>query len=80
DENTGLLSAGSQDPAIESSSTPPSPKGRYQGMGHTVTPHSISAPANLGSVPWEGDVDDITPVVLSGDHTDQQGSDYAVIT
>uniref|UniRef100_A0A672KTN5 Transmembrane protein 184C-like n=1 Tax=Sinocyclocheilus grahami TaxID=75366 RepID=A0A672KTN5_SINGR len=80
DENTGLLSAGSQDPAVESSSTPPSPKGRYQGMGHTVTPHSISAPANLGCVPWEGDVDDITPKVLSGDHTDQQGSDYAAIT
>uniref|UniRef100_A0A672PPB6 Transmembrane protein 184C n=1 Tax=Sinocyclocheilus grahami TaxID=75366 RepID=A0A672PPB6_SINGR len=60
DENTGLLSAGSQEPGVESSSTPPSPKGRYQGMGHTVTPHSISAPANLGSIPWEGDVDDIT--------------------
>lgn len=80
DENTGLLSAGSQDPGVESSSTPPSPKGRYQGMGHTVTPHSISAPANLGSIPWEGDVDDITPAVISGDHTDQQCSDYAAIT
>uniref|UniRef100_A0A8C1B2X9 Transmembrane protein 184C n=1 Tax=Cyprinus carpio carpio TaxID=630221 RepID=A0A8C1B2X9_CYPCA len=80
DENTGLLSAGSQDPVVESSSNPPSPKGRYQGMGHTVTPHSISAPANLGCAPWEGHVDDITPAVLSGDHTDQQGSDYAAIT
>uniref|UniRef100_A0A8C2INM2 Transmembrane protein 184C n=1 Tax=Cyprinus carpio TaxID=7962 RepID=A0A8C2INM2_CYPCA len=78
DENTGLLSDGSQDPGVESSSTPPSPKGRYQGMGHTVTPHSISAPANLGSVPWEGDVDDITPAVISADHTDP-GSDYAAI-
>uniref|UniRef100_A0A8C1B6S4 Transmembrane protein 184C n=1 Tax=Cyprinus carpio carpio TaxID=630221 RepID=A0A8C1B6S4_CYPCA len=65
DENTGLLSDGSQDPGVESSSTPPSPKGRYQGMGHTVTPHSISAPANLGSVPWEGDVDDITNYSLN---------------
>uniref|UniRef100_A0A8C1VU11 Transmembrane protein 184C n=1 Tax=Cyprinus carpio TaxID=7962 RepID=A0A8C1VU11_CYPCA len=72
DENTGLLSDGSQDPGVESSSTPPSPKGRYQGMGHTVTPHSISAPANLGSVPWEGDVDDITPAVISADHTDPE--------
>lgn len=79
DENRGLLSAGSQDAAIESSSTPPSPKGRYQGMGHTVTPHSISAPANLGCVPWEGDVDDIPPTVISDDHTAQQDSDYAPI-
>lgn len=79
DENTGLLSAGAQDP-VESSSTPPSPKGRYQGMGHTVTPHSISAPANLGCVPWEGDVDDIPPTVISGDCTEQQCSDYPEIT
>lgn len=80
DENTGLLSSGSQDPVVEASSTPPSPKGRYQGMGHTITPHSVSAPANLGCVPWEGDVDDITPTMLSSDHIDEQGSDYAPIT
>ncbi|KAK9981153.1 hypothetical protein ABG768_000716 [Culter alburnus] len=79
DENTGLLSAGAQEP-VESSSTPPSPKGRYQGMGHTITPHSISAPANLGCVPWDGDVDDIPPTVISSDCTDQQGSDYPAIT
>uniref|UniRef100_A0AAR2LVA3 Transmembrane protein 184C n=1 Tax=Pygocentrus nattereri TaxID=42514 RepID=A0AAR2LVA3_PYGNA len=61
DEHTGLLS----DPALESSSTPPSPTGRYQGLGRTVTPHSRSAPAELCSTPWDGDVDDITPSVLS---------------
>lgn len=80
DENTGLLSDGSLEPGAEASSTPASPKGRYQGMGRTVTPHSVSAPANLGCAPWEGDVDDITPNVISSDYKDQQGSDYAAIT
>lgn len=61
DEHTGLLSAGSQDPIAEASSTPASPKGRYQGLGRTLTPHSVSAPANLSTVAWDGDVDDITP-------------------
>lgn len=76
DEHTGLLS----DPTLEASSTPPSPTGRYQGLGRTVAPHSRSAPAELCSTPWDGDVDDITPSVLSGDSNKQPRTDYAAIT
>ncbi|KAF7710089.1 transmembrane protein 184C [Silurus meridionalis] len=83
DEHRGLLSSGSQD-ATEASSTPPSPSGRYQGLGHTRPPHSHSAPAQLCSTPWEGDVDDvddITPTVLSEDPKHHQAhTDYAQIT
>uniref|UniRef100_A0A667XN94 Transmembrane protein 184C n=1 Tax=Myripristis murdjan TaxID=586833 RepID=A0A667XN94_9TELE len=52
-ERSGLLAAGSQDAATESLSNPASPKGRYQGLGKTLTPHSLSAPAGLSSAPWE---------------------------
>ena len=53
-ERSGLLSAGSQDPiTTETMSNPASPKGRYQGLGRTLTPHSLSAPAGLSSAAWE---------------------------
>ncbi|XP_061536015.1 transmembrane protein 184C isoform X4 [Phycodurus eques] len=46
-ERSGLLaSPGSQDAVGEAASDPPSPGGRYQGMGQT--PRSLSAPAGLG--------------------------------
>lgn len=46
-ERSGLLSSSaSQDAIGEAASDPPSPGGRYQGMGRT--PHSLSAPAGLG--------------------------------
>ncbi|GAA6071785.1 transmembrane protein 184C isoform X1, partial [Tachysurus ichikawai] len=84
DEHRGLLSSGSQDAAVtEASSTPPSPSGLYQGLGHTRPPHSRSAPAELCSTPWVGDVDDvddITPTVLSGDPQTQAHTHYATIT
>uniref|UniRef100_W5LK07 Transmembrane protein 184C n=1 Tax=Astyanax mexicanus TaxID=7994 RepID=W5LK07_ASTMX len=76
DEHTGLLS----DPGLDASSTPPSPSGRYHGLGRTATPHSYSAPAELCSAPWDGDVDDITPTVVSGDGSKQLHTDYAEIT
>lgn len=78
DEHTGLLSAASQD-AIEASSTPASPKGRYQGLGRTHTPHSRSAPANLSTTAWDGDVDDITPIQPS-DATESPNTDYAPVS
>uniref|UniRef100_A0A669DWL4 Transmembrane protein 184C n=1 Tax=Oreochromis niloticus TaxID=8128 RepID=A0A669DWL4_ORENI len=49
-EHTGLLTATSQDPiavAATSMPTSPSSSGRYQGLGHTTAPHSISAPAGF---------------------------------
>lgn len=49
-EHTSLLSGGAQEPATDVSSMPPSPTGRYQGLGQTtMTPHSLSAPAGLFS-------------------------------
>lgn len=84
DEHRGLLSSGSQDAVVaEASSTPPSPSGHYQGLGHTRTPHSRSAPAELCSTPWVGDVDDvddITPTVLSVDPENQARTHYDKIT
>lgn len=87
DEHRGLLSSGSQDAGVtEASSTPPSPSGHYQGLGHTRAPHSRSAPAELCSTPWVGDVDDIddvddiTPTVLSGNPKKQSRAHNAQIT
>lgn len=57
-EHTGLLT--SQDPvAVAATSMPSSPSssGRYQGLGHTPAPHSISAPAGFTSSSWEDDED-----------------------
>lgn len=51
-ERSGLLSPGSQD-AITVASNPVSPKGQYQGLGRTLTPHSLSAPAGLSTAPWD---------------------------
>lgn len=59
-EHTGLLTATSQDPvsaAATSMPSSPSSSGRYQGLGHTPTPHSISAPAGFTSSPWEDEGD-----------------------
>lgn len=51
-ERSGLLSSGSQDAITETASKPLSPNGQYQGLGRTVTPHSLSAPAGLSSASW----------------------------
>ncbi|XP_062414297.1 transmembrane protein 184C-like isoform X1 [Pungitius pungitius] len=64
-EHTGLLTASSsQDPvAAATTSMPSSPpaSGRYQGLGHTSAPHSISAPAGFTSSPWDNDSDGSPP-------------------
>lgn len=52
-ERSGLLSSGSQDAIAEAASNPVSPKGQYQGLGRTLTPHSLSAPAGFSSAPWD---------------------------
>lgn len=52
-ERSGLLSSGSQDAITEAASNPVSPKGQYQGLGRTLTPHSLSAPAGLSSAAWD---------------------------
>lgn len=52
-ERSGLLSSASQDAITEAASNPASPKGQYQGLGRTHTPHSVSAPAGLSSAPWD---------------------------
>ncbi|XP_013889516.1 transmembrane protein 184C [Austrofundulus limnaeus] len=59
-EHTGLLNATSQDPVtVTTASMPSSPSssGRYQGLGHTPAPHSISAPAGFTTSSWEDDSD-----------------------
>uniref|UniRef100_A0AAX7TM01 Transmembrane protein 184C n=1 Tax=Astatotilapia calliptera TaxID=8154 RepID=A0AAX7TM01_ASTCA len=76
-EHTGLLAATSQDPiavAATSMPTSPSSSGRYQGLGHTTAPHSISAPAGFTSSSWDEDseenhldffklLEDISPLI-----------------
>lgn len=65
-EHTGLLSASSQDPisaAVTSMPTSPSSSGRYQGLGHTPAPHSLSAPAGFTASSWEDDTDNSPPDV-----------------
>ncbi|XP_077400137.1 transmembrane protein 184C-like isoform X2 [Vanacampus margaritifer] len=59
-EHTGLLS---QDAAAAPASAPASPSstGRYQGLGHTPAPHSISAPAGFTTASWEEDDSDHSP-------------------
>lgn len=52
-ERSGLLSSGSQDAITEAASNPVSPNGQYQGLGRTLTPHSLSAPAGLSSNLWD---------------------------
>ncbi|CAG02201.1 unnamed protein product, partial [Tetraodon nigroviridis] len=57
-EHTGLLT--SQDPASAAATSmpsSPSSSGRYQGLGHTTAPHSLSAPAGFTSSSWEEDED-----------------------
>ncbi|XP_013771641.1 transmembrane protein 184C-like [Pundamilia nyererei] len=63
-EHTGLLAATSQDPiavAATSMPTSPSSSGRYQGLGHTTAPHSISAPAGFTSSSWDEDSEGSPP-------------------
>ncbi|KAL6118322.1 tmem184c [Pungitius sinensis] len=64
-EHTGLLTASSsQDPvatATTSMPSSPSSSGRYQGLGHTSAPHSVSAPAGFTSSPWDSDGDGSPP-------------------
>lgn len=52
-ERSGLLSSCSQDAITEAASDSASSKGQYQGLGKTLTPHSLSAPAGLSSVGWD---------------------------
>ncbi|CAM9281763.1 unnamed protein product [Lampetra planeri] len=52
-ERSGLLSSGSPDAITEAASNPVSPNGQYQGLGKTLPPHSLSAPAELSSAPWD---------------------------
>lgn len=58
-ERSGLLSPGSLYAIgpTEAFSNPASPKGWYQGLGKTQTPHSLSAPAELSNAQWIGEGD-----------------------
>ncbi|RXN08407.1 transmembrane protein 184C-like [Labeo rohita] len=57
-EHTGLLAGTSHERlATDRHSVPASPQGRYQGLGYTDTPHSVSAPAGFTSSSWESDSD-----------------------
>ncbi|XP_049591578.1 transmembrane protein 184C isoform X3 [Syngnathus scovelli] len=63
-EHTGLLS---QDAAPASVPTSPSSTGRYQGLGHTVAPHSVSAPAGFTAASWAEDDDGDCSPTQAGD-------------
>ncbi|KAM9792327.1 transmembrane protein 184C [Neosynchiropus ocellatus] len=52
-ERSGLLSSSSQNAISDSVNQPGSPQGQYQGMGRTMAPHSLSAPAGFNSAPWD---------------------------
>lgn len=52
-ERSGLLSSASQDAITEAASNFGSPRGQYEGVGRTLTPHSLSAPAGLDSAAWD---------------------------
>lgn len=56
-ERSGLLSSSSQEAIADTVSNPASPKGQYEGLGKTLTPHSLSAPAELSSAPWDDGYD-----------------------
>ncbi|KAG7221932.1 hypothetical protein INR49_016958 [Caranx melampygus] len=52
-ERSGLLSSCSQDAITEAASNQVSPNGQYQGLGRTLAPHSLSAPAGFSSALWD---------------------------
>lgn len=54
-ERSGLLSSSSQEAITDTASNPALPKGQYEGLGRT--PHSLSAPAELSSAPWDDSYD-----------------------
>lgn len=56
-ERSGLLSSSSQEAIADTASNPPSPRGQYEGLGRTFAPHSLSAPAELSSAPWDDGYD-----------------------
>lgn len=70
-ERSGLLSPGSQDAITEAASNPVSPNGQYQGLGRTLTPHSLSAPAGLSSAPWDEGHEAQPEETLEEDQPDQ---------
>jgi hypothetical protein len=87
-ERSGLLSPGSLDTIgpTETLSNPASPKGRYQGLGKTQTPHSLSTPAGLSNAQWIGEEreDDgrqaPEPRNTNNEPTDSVTDDLVVIT
>lgn len=56
-ERSGLLSSSSQEAIGDTASNPELAKGQYEGLGKTFTPHSLSAPAELSSAPWDDGYD-----------------------
>ncbi|XP_019714268.1 transmembrane protein 184C-like [Hippocampus comes] len=66
-EHTGLLSQGA---AAVPVSVPASPSstGRYQGLGYTPAPHSISAPAGFTTASWDEDDGDHSPTRAADAH------------
>lgn len=83
-ERSGLLSSSSQEAITDTASNPASPKGQYEGLGRTFTPHSRSAPAELSSAPWDDGYDAQTEESLEEATADQSkipaGGDLIVIT
>lgn len=78
-ERSGLLSSASQDAITDSVTDPASPKGQYQGMGKTLTPHSVSAPAGLSSAPWDEE-HEATPEGETNQPKEPAEADLIVIT
>lgn len=70
-ERSGLLSSSSQEAIADTASNPPSPRGQYEGLGRTFAPHSLSAPAELSSAPWDDGYDAQTEESLEEARADQ---------
>lgn len=82
-ERSGLLSSSSQEAIADTASNPASPKGQYEGLGRTFAPHSLSAPAELSSAPWDDGYDAQTEESVEEAAADQSKAptgDLIVIT
>ncbi|XP_053316683.1 transmembrane protein 184C [Spea bombifrons] len=64
-EHTSLLSSSTQDPLSAVSSMPPSPSGRYQGFGQTITPQTTPTSATVPEELYSADTPEQDPVPIT---------------
>lgn len=83
-ERSGLLTSASQDAITEAAPDLASSRGQYEGLGRTLTPHSLSAPAGLDSAAWDEGSESRPESTQENERTDQskepEEADLIVIT